>query len=655
MTTTYDDAHLVATHLAGDPAALAAIYDRFSDSLYDTAAAMLGDRHDAADIVQDVFVIAAERLSQLRDPSRLKPWLFAILRNEVYRRTRQRRRVVATDFSEPGADMSAPPDQGGEGAGAEYEELAELVRDAARGLDPRDQLVLELSVRQGLQGADLADALGVSAQQSYSLLHRMRDRTERSLGALCVARAGRKDCPQLAEILQSWDGEFSVLIRKRVARHIEGCETCEETKRRFAPLVLLGSAKAMAAPIDLRDRVLDRITHPSGETPSYAFTRPGGFPTVARHARRLAVWLGLTVVAVLLLGGVTAYVIADGGEPDMIATADAGPPVTDIDVTDGDLEATDPTLGGPAGAIDQITTNPGAVATSPITVTTTTAPATTTTGPDESTTTTTAVASGAVVPPPGSDAPPTSDAPTPLPPGQPTTTDGGPATTATPTTTAPPTTTVAPTTTTPPSPPGTLTLDTTVVDFGASARSRTVTLSNQGGQPVTFAVNVGAPFAVTPPGGALAPGQSMALTVSVDRAPPTAEGSVGTTATLVPAEAGVASASMSLLATIERPPTIMVDRPPEPGYCPLRVNMINVAVLVTVTDESLPLAVVFRVTDPNGASYQTGLKPAGSSWSGSLQLPPIPGSWQWTVEATDARRNVGSQGGKFAVDTTYCQ
>ena len=139
------------------------------------------------------------------------------------------------------------------------------------------------SVRQGLQGADLADALGVSAQQSYGLLHRMRDRTERSLGALCVARAGRKECPELAEILQSWDGEFSVLIRKRVARHIDGCDTCERTKRRFAPLVLLGSAKAMAAPIDLRDRVLGRTDAVSGETPSYAFTRPGGFPTVARR------------------------------------------------------------------------------------------------------------------------------------------------------------------------------------------------------------------------------------------------------------------------------------------------------------------------------------------------------------------------------------
>ena len=34
----------------------------------------------------------------------------------------------------------------------------------------------------------------------------------------------------------------------------------------------------------------------------------------------------------------------------------------------------------------------------------------------------------------------------------------------------------------------------------------------------------------------------------------------------------------------------------------------------------------------------------GDRWYGSLQLPPIPGTWQWTVEATDARRNVGSAG-----------
>jgi RNA polymerase sigma factor (sigma-70 family) len=642
MTTTYDDAHLVATHLAGDPAALAGIYDRFSDSLYDTAAAMLGDRHDAADVVQDVFVIAAERLDQLRDPTRLKPWLFAIMRNEVYRRSKQRRRVVATDFSDSGAELSAPPDQGSEGAGAEYEELAELVRDAARGLDARDQLVLELSVRQGLQGADLADALGVSAQQSYGLVHRMRDRTERSLGALCVARAGRKDCPELAEILQAWDGEFSVLIRKRVARHVDGCETCERTKRRFAPLVLLGSARALAAPIDLRDRVLDRVTVGSGETPSYAFTRPGGFPTVARRARRLAVLVGLTVIAVLLLGGMTALVVADGDQPDAIATADAAP-----EVTDGQVSATDPTTGVPAGTAEQITTGtdslavaaPGDTAGEP----TTTMSETSSTGIGESTTTSIDVASEAVVVPPITTDPST-ETPTPLPPTEPTVTEP-PATTALPTT-LPPTTTIPPD-------PGTLTLDTATVDLGASATARTVTLSNHGGQSVTFVVGAGSPFTVAPAGGTLAPGASMALTVSVDRSPPVAEGPVSATATLVPVEAGVASASMSLLATVERPPVVVVDGPPSAGYCP-RQNPIFVSVRAMVTDESPPLRVVLRATEPGGKRFEAVMSQDGDRWYGSLQLQPFPGTWQWTVEATDARRNVGSDGGSFRVDISYC-
>ena len=77
------DAQLVASYLAGDSSALGSIYDRYGQSLFDTATAMTNSRDDASDMVQDVLVLSAERLGQLRDPSRLKPWLFAILRNEV--------------------------------------------------------------------------------------------------------------------------------------------------------------------------------------------------------------------------------------------------------------------------------------------------------------------------------------------------------------------------------------------------------------------------------------------------------------------------------------------------------------------------------------------------------------------------------------------
>ena len=80
MTTTLTDAQLVSSYLGGDRGALAAIYDRYASGLYDTAAAMLSDRHDAADMVQDVFCIAAERLDQLREPERLKPVSYTHLR-----------------------------------------------------------------------------------------------------------------------------------------------------------------------------------------------------------------------------------------------------------------------------------------------------------------------------------------------------------------------------------------------------------------------------------------------------------------------------------------------------------------------------------------------------------------------------------------------
>jgi RNA polymerase sigma factor (sigma-70 family) len=332
------DAGLVRGYLAGDRSALAGIYDRYSAGLYDTAAAMLRDRHEAADAMQDVFLIAAERMAQLREPERLKPWLFAILRNEVYRRTRRRGRAIPTDFAAPGvAEMAAPTQADAEGEMVAAGELAEMVRGAAHGLDERDQLVLELSIRQGLQGADLAAALGVSADQSYTMVHRMRDRVDRSLGAFAVAKAGRRDCSELGEILRGWDGEFTVLIRKRVARHIENCATCERTKRRVAPIALLSAAPALAAPPGLRDQVLGLAGRPgSASAHAYEFDLPGGFPRAVRVGRRLAAWVAPTAAACLLaIGGGAALVANNSGGTDELSaattTAVVAPPSFDTD------------------------------------------------------------------------------------------------------------------------------------------------------------------------------------------------------------------------------------------------------------------------------------------------------------------------------------
>ena len=86
------DRDIVAAIVAADPAGLSAAYDQYAASLYAYCQCLLSEPADAADAVQDTFVIAAAKLSALRDPDRLRPWLYAVARNECRRRLRARSR-----------------------------------------------------------------------------------------------------------------------------------------------------------------------------------------------------------------------------------------------------------------------------------------------------------------------------------------------------------------------------------------------------------------------------------------------------------------------------------------------------------------------------------------------------------------------------------
>src|SRR5579862_7579720 len=88
------DSEIVAAVVAGDPAGLAAAYDRYAGPVYAFCRALLTEPADAADAVQDTFVIAAAKLGALRDPERLRSWLYAVARNECHRRLRGRRGSV---------------------------------------------------------------------------------------------------------------------------------------------------------------------------------------------------------------------------------------------------------------------------------------------------------------------------------------------------------------------------------------------------------------------------------------------------------------------------------------------------------------------------------------------------------------------------------
>ena len=325
------DAELVAAAVGGDRAAFAAIYQRYVDRVHGFAYSFLRSSSDAADATQDTFVRAAEQLGNLRDPSKLRSWLFAIARTVCLAAIRRRGR----DTPEP--EMSALADAGaapgppvpGPATAAERSELARLVWDATAALDHRDRLVLELTVREGLDGGELADALGVSPAHAHVLAHRARQRVERALGAFLVARLGRRDCADLARLLTGWDGRFSMVVRKKVARHVDGCETCEDTRARtLSPVALLSAVPLVPMAADRRDAVLAAATSAlgAGPAPRPDGYRDDGFPLadpVTRRRPRFAGWGAAAAVAAVV--ALLLLAVTGGGTGPTELTADEDP------------------------------------------------------------------------------------------------------------------------------------------------------------------------------------------------------------------------------------------------------------------------------------------------------------------------------------------
>jgi RNA polymerase sigma factor (sigma-70 family) len=224
------DREAVASIVAGESAGLAAAYDKYADALYGYARSFLREPADAADIVHDTFVIAAASVSQLRDPDRLRPWLYAVARSLCLRRLRADKAaaiyVAPEDIPE---DLGEDSDVGGE---TERAELRALLRAAGGGLNPGERDIVELRLWQGLDAAEAAAVLGITRGHAHALLSRGRDQLTASLAALLVARTGRADCTELDHILSGWDGELTVLMRKRLSRHIERCDICSDRRRR---------------------------------------------------------------------------------------------------------------------------------------------------------------------------------------------------------------------------------------------------------------------------------------------------------------------------------------------------------------------------------------------------------------------------------------
>lgn len=127
-------------------------------------------REDAEEVVQDTLLQLHNHISELREPSRLRPWAFRIARNTCLMKRRGRRRAPAGEVPLDTAGEDNPLLTCTLANGADIRQLY-----AAIARLPQEQLVVVLlrSV-EGMTTGETAEVLGVSEDSVKGRLKRAR-------------------------------------------------------------------------------------------------------------------------------------------------------------------------------------------------------------------------------------------------------------------------------------------------------------------------------------------------------------------------------------------------------------------------------------------------------------------------------------------------
>jgi len=173
------ESELIRSCLAGGPAAFEPLVRAYEARAFALAEAILGDRDEAADAVQDAFVRAYRSLGRVREGRAFGPWFRAILRNLCLDRLRSPRRRRRR-WTEREVDRWA----WAEPQGAERlvrEERAAAVRAALATLSADHREVLVLKELEGLSYAEISELTGVPAGTVASRLYHARSALRRAL------------------------------------------------------------------------------------------------------------------------------------------------------------------------------------------------------------------------------------------------------------------------------------------------------------------------------------------------------------------------------------------------------------------------------------------------------------------------------------------
>jgi RNA polymerase sigma-70 factor (ECF subfamily) len=283
---------------AGDNAAFHALYERHATPVYNLVLRSTGNREDANDVCQDVWITVHKQLPSLREHSAFGVWLRRIASRaciDFARRRRSRPEIAVEDFGRLEVEGEASPEEI-----AVTRERAILAWDALGNLAPRQGIALFLREVEGYSYRDIAATLGITVDAVETLLFRARNCLLRNLDT--IETSPEKRCSQVRKIVSAViDGETSKLARLTAEAHVSACPNCHRVTEdmRRASSAYLGiplAAGSSVAPLTFATGVTGNATGLSAIAGVIAQLKAALVPLTAATTVAATAAVGVSVV-----------------------------------------------------------------------------------------------------------------------------------------------------------------------------------------------------------------------------------------------------------------------------------------------------------------------------------------------------------------------
>jgi RNA polymerase sigma-70 factor (ECF subfamily) len=194
-----EEVELARRLLAGEPEAFDRFVEVFRRKIFQYSLQMCGHREDAEEVAQDTLLKVFENFDQLREPERVRPWVFRIARNACLMK---RRKSVFAPSQELSLDEFLPV-SGQDGARRRLEiadwsalpddqvlraELRRLIQEAIAELPDLYRAVILLRDVEELSTAETAEVLETNEEVVKTRLHRARLAVRQKLDAYLRSR-----------------------------------------------------------------------------------------------------------------------------------------------------------------------------------------------------------------------------------------------------------------------------------------------------------------------------------------------------------------------------------------------------------------------------------------------------------------------------------